>query len=691
MRASQRLAELRNISLPLILFSFVTNLSVLASPLFMMHVLDRVVPSGNINTLLLLMLLVFTALIVTAVVEYFRDQAFGRVSEWLENSLSGELLASPKPNGSVAPLRDISQLRNFFGTSSASTLLDIPWIPLFLCAIFLIHPAFLLFIAVASGLTFLSTWLANTLATPNEDAEKSIRQAGMAALAKMDECGQTGQLMSLNENLGMRYLASLDQAKSPAAQSRHKRNTFDAIGRLLRGITQIGSLSLGAFLVTQGALSAGGMIGASILLGKCNGIIEAALRLLGQREQLMEAIQRLDTIEMAPTSHQVETVDLSGNITVVDMTVPGQGGRPPRLERMSFRVKPGECVAIMGESGSGKSTLIEAMTGISPAPIGNCFLDETDVRTLGPATRNNSLGYVPQSGHIFPGTIAENIARFSPDPDDERVLDAAKLAGVHGLISSLPDAYETDLGAFPHALPAGQKQRIAFARALYERPKYLFMDEPNALLDHHAERQMADAIYRLKAAGTTIVMSAHRLGIVNLADRIIVLDRGKIVDMGPRAEIMGRVANAHRRLRLPISGGALQDLTDWVARQFVRDGDEDLKMRAATIATELYLFLSQNGPDDADRFLSLEFKFINDNSCSITISEPRTCDIEETVTKVANVVSVSRNDAAALNGDEKSLATVLQLSENLDHQSEEDFTALCALIVREGHAKAKAG
>jgi len=643
MQASHRLAELRSISVPLVLFSFVTNLTVLASPLFMMHVLDRVVPSGNINTLLLLMLLVFTALTVASVVEYFRDQALGRISEWLETSLAGELLASPKPNGSVAPLRDISQLRDFFGTSSASTLLDIPWIPLFLFAIFLIHPTFLLFITVASG-------FANTLATPNEDAEKNIRQGGMAALAKMDECGQTGQLMSLNENLGMRYLASLDQARPHAAQSRNKRNIFDAVSRLLHGIIQIGSLSLGAFLVTQGALSAGGMIGASILLGKCNGIIEATLRLLGQRGQFLDA-----------------------------------------MERMNFQVNPGECIAIMGESGSGKSTLIEAMTGLSPAPIGNCFLDETDVRTLGPETRNSCLGYVPQSGHIFPGTIAENIARFSTAPDDERVLDAAKLAGIHGLISSLPDAYETDLGSYPHALPAGQKQRIAFARALYERPKYLFMDEPNALLDHQAERQMADAIYRLKAAGTTIIMSAHRLGIVNLADRIIVLERGRIVDMGPRAEIMGRVANSHRRLRLPISGGALQDLTDWVARQFVRDGDEDLKMRTTTIATELYLFISKNGPEDRDRFLSLSFKFINDNSCSITITEPRDCDIQGKVEKVKEIVVTSLDGAKALKGDERSLATVVQLSEHLEHQSDENFTALCAQIVRDPPEEVKAG
>ena len=691
MRASQRLAELRNISLPLVLFSFVTNLSVLASPLFMMHVLDRVVPSGNINTLLLLMLLVFTALTVTSIVEFFRDQALSRVSEWLETSLAGELLASPKPNGSVAPLRDISQLRNFFGNSSASTLLDIPWIPLFLFAIFLIHPAFLLLIVAASGLSFLCTWLADTLATPNESAEQKIRQGGMAALAKMDECGQTGQLMSLNENLGMRYLTSLDQSKPHAAQSRNKRNLFDALTRLLRGVTQIGSLSLGAFLVTQGALSAGGMIGASILLGKCNGIIEATMRLVGQRVELMDAIKRLDKIDLAPVSHQVETIDLTGKIVVSDLTVPGHGGQAPRLERMNFQVKPGECVAIMGESGSGKSTLIEAMTGIAPAPIGNCFLDETDVRTLGPETRNTSLGYVPQSGHIFPGTIAENIARFSPDPDDERVLEAAKIAGVHGLISSLPDAYETDLGAFPHALPAGQKQRIAFARALYERPKYLFMDEPNALLDHQAERQMADAIYRLKAAGTTIVMSAHRLGIVNLADRIIVLERGRIVDMGPRAEIMGRVANSHRRLRLPISGGALQDLTDWVARQFVRDGDEDLKSRATTVATELYLFVSQNGPDDKDRFLSLAFKFINDNSFSITITEPRHCDIDKKIETVKSVVANSLNEATGLKKDERSLATVVQLSAELQHQSDDDFTALCAHIVRNAPAEAKVG
>ncbi|MEM7440271.1 MAG: ATP-binding cassette domain-containing protein [Pseudomonadota bacterium] len=678
-RPSQVFGQLRGLSVPLVLFSLVTNLSVLVSPLFMMHVLDRVVPSGNLHTLIMLLSLALLCLATTALVEYFRDQALGRVSGWVEQKMVASVFDAGGQSGHAEPLRDVGRMRDFIA-SQATTLFDIPWIPLFLAALFLLHPAFFGLVILLVSVFAVCGWLSNYLAETAENSESDLRRGGMSSLAKLENFGSAGLLMGVRENLQSQYLGALNRSDEFSARAQKVRNVFGSINRFLRGSMQVGSLALGAFLVTQDQLSAGGMIGASILLGKVAGIMESVVRLFGQRKPLMAAIKRLEEATGAVGSARTEVADLSGAIRLVDAIVPRGGGQPPRLDRSSVQVAPGECVAIMGESGSGKTTLLEALAGINPPPIGNCFLDQTDIRTLDTQTRNSVIGFVPQTGHIQPGTIAQNIACFAPQPDDARVLAAARIAGVHGMISALPDAYETDLGATPFLLSAGQRQRIAFARALYSQPKYLFMDEPNALLDHNGERLMADAIYRLKTAGTTIVMTAHRMGIVNLSDRIIVMGGGRIADVGPRAEILGRVANSHRRLRLPISGGAGQDLLDWVHRQFVRDGDEEFKARATTVATELYMFAKENGPNATDRLLSFEFNFVDDTTCSITLSEAADMELQAKIHKVKGVVEMSLPDVSGLQNDEKSLATVMQLSDVFEHRSEEEFSAFFARI-----------
>ncbi|MEM6465210.1 MAG: ATP-binding cassette domain-containing protein, partial [Pseudomonadota bacterium] len=252
--------------------------------------------------------------------------------------------------------------------------------------------------------------------------------------------------------------------------------------------------------------------------------------------------------------------------------------------------------------------------------------------------------------------------------------------GIHGMISALPLAYETDLGDTPYVLSAGQKQRVALARAVYDPPRYLFLDEPNALLDHNGERQLGDAIRRLKSTGTTIVLTAHRMGIVNLADQVLVLERGRPIEYGLRADILGRMANGHRRLKVPISGGALQDLSDWVARQFVRDGDDGFSQRATVVATELYNFAKKNGPDSPERLLGFEFRFIDDHTCSITLSEARKTQLEAKIHKVKEHVNMQQVAEGELPEDEASLATVFQIADTVAHSNKEGTSALCARI-----------
>ncbi|MEO1551038.1 MAG: ATP-binding cassette domain-containing protein, partial [Pseudomonadota bacterium] len=673
------LNSLKALAVPLVWCSAWTNLSVLVTPLFMMQVLDRVVPSGNLNTLALLGLLALIALITNALIEFFRDQALGKTANWVEESCASCLLTGGQ-RGQADRLRDVATLRDFLSGRGALSLLDLPFVPLFLGALFLIHSYFLILALGATLVLGVLNLLAHTLGSTPEDAARQARESSLASLRGLEREGPAATLMSIGQNLAARYLRALLSHGVNDRQAARLRNLFGALTRFLRTSIQIGTLSLGAALVTTGDLTAGGMIGASIVLGKTIGILEGAIsgaRQVGAAHAAAKALRQTESAEPRLGTH---IADLSGALKAENLTYPRGGGAPPRIERLGFRLAAGECLAILGESGSGKSTLLHALSGIDPAPIGNTFYDESDVRTLSAATRDAVIGYVPQQAQILDGTIAENIARFSAERDDEKVLEAARLAGIHGMVSALPLAYETDLGATPYLLSAGQKQRLAFARAVYEPPRYLFLDEPNALLDHNGERQLGDAIRRLKSMGTTIVLTAHRMGIVNLADQVLVLERGRAIEYGARAEILGRMANGHRRLKVPLSGGALQDLSDWVARQFVRDGDEAFTQRATVVATELYNFARKNGPESRERLLAFEFRFIDDHTCSITLTEARKTQMEAKIHKVKAQVDLQGFSTDDLPEDEASLAMVFQLADNVAHSSKEGSSALCARI-----------
>ncbi|MEM9855680.1 MAG: ATP-binding cassette domain-containing protein, partial [Pseudomonadota bacterium] len=604
------------------------------------------------------------------------DQLLSRSSSWFEENAARQIILRRGP-ARLDGLRDVSTLRDFI-SHRAKTALDIPWMPFFIAAVFLIHPAFLLLLALGTlalvGLKAASSFLASRDASLAQAAHSK----SLEALRALEREGPMADLMSIGQNLSGRYVSALEAQASASDAASRVEQSFDAAARFVRQAVQLATLSLGAYLVTQSALSAGGMIGASIILSKTIGIIEGSLGLAPQLRAALASGLTLWKDSRTDDGFKTAVHDLGGALNVQALTYPKAPGHAPRLERVTFKLAAGECLAILGESGSGKTTLLNALCGADPAPIGNVFLDETDVRTLDETTRARAIGYLPQQAQLLSGTVAENIACFAQDRDDAKVVRAARLAGVHGLISALPNSYETDIGKEPFALSAGQVQRIAFARAIYQEPKYLFLDEPNALLDHLGERQLGDAIMRLKRAGVTVVMTVHRMAIVNLADRAAVLERGRMIEFGPRAEIVGRMANSHRRLKLAATRTDVNDLIDWVQGQFVRDGDEDFRRRAAVIACEMFNFARTNGPIEDDRYLSFEFQFVDDTTCSITITEPRKSKLEKKVHKVRGLLR--DNSEEEMPGDEASLATVIKLSERFEHRSKGDESAFFAEI-----------
>ncbi|MGR3636193.1 MAG: ATP-binding cassette domain-containing protein [Shimia sp.] len=576
--SSPNIGQLKRLSVPLVALSLITNLAILVNPIFMMQVLDRVVPTGNLHTLAMLLAVALAALVLQAMVEYLRDVSFHRAAHWLERASLPAVLARPS-DARDELMADRSQLSNALSGGAAVTALMLPWIPLFLLVLWIIHPWFL---ALALGLVALTATvrlagdsllggvrsqhaqLLQQEATTLRDAEMVIAGSGMPGVFR---------------NMLDRFSATLSRRLSVAEQMTRPTVATTCLSSFLRGATQLLGLSLGAALVVFGDLSAGGMIAASLILARSVANVEQVLIQWPQMITARSAFHRLEAIADIATASATEIPGLSGALSCKGLIFPRGGGAPPRLEKISFALPPGSCLAVVGSSGGGKTTLLEALSGVAPCPIGSVLLEETDIKTLPVPSLAAHVGYLPQHAHLFHGTLAENISGFSPDADSTCIVAAAKTAGVHGLISALPQSYDTDIGSQPHLLSAGQKQRVALARAIYHSPRYLFLDEPNALLDAAGERQLCATLARLKKMETTIVMVIHRSGLMGLADYVLALEQGRMVDFGPRTEVLERMHAGRRRIELPLIETSLQDLTDLVGAQFVRCGDADLSKK----------------------------------------------------------------------------------------------------------------
>jgi ABC-type protease/lipase transport system fused ATPase/permease subunit len=476
-------------------------------------------------------------------------------------------------------------------------------------------------------------------------------------------------MSGLSQNIRTRFGKALRKRSTLEDQIAPLQVSTQAAESYLRSLSQLLGLSLGAALVVDGALSAGGMIAASLILSKTVSSFESVTCNYASLKSALAGLRFLKNLPALPAQPTTEVNTLQGRLRCEGLVFPRGGGAPPRLDRIGFELAPAECLIIVRASGSGKSTLLEALAGIHTSPIGTVWLDETEVKTLPSASQTRFIGYLPQQAQLYHGTLAQNIAGFAPDATDAAIIAAAHTAGVHGLISALPNSYDTDIGATPHVLSAGQKQRIALARAIFNRPKYLFLDEPNALLDAAGERQLCAVLARLKNQGTTLVMVIHRSGLMGLADHVLALENGRMADYGPRSDVLGRMSGGRRRLELPLQPASLQDLVDWVCAQFSRGSDADLSKRAELIATELFHLATASGPQDTPRKCVFQFRFLTARSCEISLTEDRATGAAQKIQKVARLLRQEDANMGSLPKDEAAMAVITQLSDGFDIQN----------------------
>jgi ATP-binding cassette subfamily C protein EexD len=531
-------------------FSMFINLLMLVPAIYMLQVYDRVVTSGSESTLVMLTLIMVLLLTTMGGLEWVRSRMLVRISANIDQQLSKQVynvsfkqaLYTGGSNNMALPIKDLTGLRQFMTGSGLFSFFDAPWIPIYLAVMFAFHPWFG-WAGVFSAILLASFAIINEKQTSGllKEANKESSQASSTVsktLANAEVIESMGMLDALRE----RWQAKQDQVIYKQAVASDKAGNITSLSKITRTIVQSLILGLGAYLVIQQEITPGLMIAGSILLGRALAPIDQMIgawkgfiNARGQYHRLNEMFEKVP--------QEQETMSLpkpKGFLTAEGITVIPPGSRVPVLSGVSFAAKPGEVWGILGPSAAGKSTLARALLGIWPTAAGKVRLDKADIFTWDRQALGPHIGYLPQDIELFDGAISENIARFG-EVDPIKVVEAAKDAGVHEMILSFPEGYDTKIGAQGGILSGGQRQRIGLARALYGAPKLLLLDEPNSNLDDVGEKALGVALQKLKARGATTFIISHRVSILAHVDQLIVLSNGKVQLCGPRDTVLAKL------------------------------------------------------------------------------------------------------------------------------------------------------
>ncbi|MFN4090749.1 MAG: type I secretion system permease/ATPase [Alphaproteobacteria bacterium] len=531
-------------------FSLGVNLLMLTVPVYMMQMFDRVVPSRNVDTLLWLSLIAVVALGVMAALEGVRGRLMVRLANWFDRELSGPLLAgafndSLRTGGArgAQPLRDLAQVRATLTGGGLFPLFDAPWVPIFIVVIFLLH-WHLGIIAVVGGVIVFACAMLNDVTT--REPLKEANAAGARSLYRADAVVRNADVvaaMGMMTDLVRRWGRDNEGGLSKQIEASDRANIITSSAKLARMLVQIGMLGYGAWLVTLHELTGGGMIAASIILGRAMAPLEQSIGawrgLVAARSSFRNICELLERTPAVGEGMKLPVP--TGRLSVEALTFVPPGSREPLLRNVGFQLQPAEVLGLIGASAAGKTTLARLLVGSWEPTAGHVRLDGADVAGWEAVDRGRHVGYLPQDVELFEGTIRENIARLG-EASDEAVVAAAELAGVHEMILRLPQGYDTQIGEGGLRLSGGQRQRIALARAVFGTPRLIVLDEPNSNLDNEGELALTHAIRRLQASGTTIVIIAHRPSILSHVDKLLVLRQGMVEAFGPRDEIMAKVA-----------------------------------------------------------------------------------------------------------------------------------------------------
>lgn len=529
-------------------FTALINVLMLTGPLFMLQVYDRVLPSRSMPTLVGLAILMAVLYAIQGLLDGIRGRVLQRIGLSIDALLSARvfdaILRLPlRMRGSgdgLQPMRDLDQIRSFMGSGGPSAFFDLPWIPLYVFVCFLFHPLIgyaaiagaLIIVAISLSAEFLSRGPSRTSAmlVGPRNAELEAGRRNAEAVAAM---GMGPRLRARWQATNAEYLESQQQASD-------RSNGLGSLARSMRMVVQSLVLGLGAYLVIYGEASAGVIIASSILVSRALAPVEFAVAHWKGFAATRLGWHRLNSL-LAALPAQAASLELPKPAKT--LAVIGACAMPPGSTRMvvqdvAFALKAGDALGIIGPSGSGKSSLARLIIGAWHPVCGKVRLDGAALEQWSPERLGEHIGYLPQDVELFDGSVVDNIARFESDPDSEKVIHAAKAAGVHDLILGLPEGYETRLGEGGSALSAGQRQRVALARALYGEPFLVVLDEPNSNLDAPGEEALTNAIVGVRRRGGIVVVIAHRPSAIAAVDQVLAMANGRQVAFGPKDEVL---------------------------------------------------------------------------------------------------------------------------------------------------------
>jgi PrtD family type I secretion system ABC transporter len=541
-------------SLPYLMgVSFFFNILFMASPLYTMQVFDRVISSGRVETLILLTVIAGIALAFMGALEAIRGMLLTRVGRWLERQLAPRLIAWTIRGRllgletNAQPLRELGSIRAFVGGTAINAISDLPWSPVFIAVIWLIHP-WLAVIAICAAIALFSIALANEFLSRTlmkqaaKQSNESVRRADLA-IRNADVFHSMGMLRSFLVS----WMDRNEQALEDQTRAADRNAVLYGMSKSIRLFVQILIMGGGAYLVLLGEMTGGGMIAASMLMARSLSPFEQAIGswkiLTAARDAYERLIKALDLVPHVEQNMRLPAPE--GRVSCENIIFVPVGRTEPILNGIRFELNGGEVLGILGPSGGGKSTLCRLLVGVSKPSHGHARLDGADLFVWSPEQLGKAVGYLPQDVELFEGKVNSNIARLQPDFDPEAVVEAAKNAGIHEMIMRLPDGYETEIGEAGGFLSGGQRQRIGLARALYGRPKFIVLDEPNASLDAEGEASLIRAIETAKGWGATVVIVAHQPHILKPADKLLVIRNGAMQMFGPRDEVLKNLRVMH--------------------------------------------------------------------------------------------------------------------------------------------------
>jgi PrtD family type I secretion system ABC transporter len=546
------------------IFSFAINMLLLAPTLFMLQVSDRVMTTGNKETLVLLFLIYVVAIAVQAALDYLRSKVLIRAGLRIDRRISLRIMAILFERATRVRVRDRSEairaldgFRQFITGAGIHALFDLPWVVIYLGILFIIHPLLggvsVLFMIFQIMITVATEVLTNGRIVQAGEARNRSYTLAEAALRNAEVVLGMGMIRGILSP----WMSNRREMLNNHAIASDRNAWLTSLSRMLRLMVQSLLLAIGSYLAIDRDITPGEMFAGMLLIGRATQPLDQILSIWRSMIGAREAYRNLDAVLSSPPPRDTVTVlpKPTGRLLVDRLVYTPQGSNRQILSGVSFDIEPGTCLGVIGPTAAGKSTLVRLLVGVFPPSDGTVRLDGADVFTWDRDDFGRYVGYLPQDIELFAGTVAQNIARFS-DADSDDIIAAAQLAGAHDMILKLPQGYETSIGEDGSTLSGGQRQQVALARAVFGSPCFVVLDEPNANLDTEGDAALGKCLANLKARNVTVVIVSHRLNVLQSVDKVLYLQQGQIRQMMTREELLKQMAGGQTSPAQAVSAAA---------------------------------------------------------------------------------------------------------------------------------------